>query len=229
MSAPIRTAPPVACSRAQARAASGGGGGASASRRSRTASSSAKRASQPGAASSRSSSSAASRPSTSPSADRERAAQRVERDAEQRAGGERRQVDLHAARAALEAGQRRAVVDGCDERAVPRAVDLERVAEVEDDADAVLRQLHAPDRRGGALLIARVAQDGPAERRVRRALVHASHHRRASKPAASTAAPAAPAASRARCFVAHQTGERAVAWSSNGPWAPRSPGSGENR
>ena len=121
----------------------------------------------------------------------------------------------------LEARQRGPVVDGRDERAEPlarrRRTGAPRLTIRLTRSCGSSVRTH---RRRGALLVARVAQDGAAEQRMRRALVHASHHRRASKPAASTAAPAAPAASRARCFVAHQTGDRAVAWSSNGPWAP---------
>ena len=108
--------------------------------------------------------------------DGESAAERVERHAEQGARRERRQVDLDAAGAALEARERRPVVDGRDEGAEAPALDLERAAEVEDQAHAVLRELGAADGRGRALLVARVPQDGPAEQRMGRALVHAAHH-----------------------------------------------------
>ncbi len=104
--------------------------------------------------------------------DGQRTVQLVERNAQQRTGRERLQVELDAPGGRLEARRRGPVVDGGHERAEPLPRHGERRAEVDDQAHAVLRQLGADHRRRGPLLVAGVAQDGAAEQRMRRALDH---------------------------------------------------------
>ena len=194
-SAPIRTLPPVACSRDQARSRSGGGAGAPA----RPAQRAARRAGRsappsPGAASSRSSSSAASRPSSAPRSTASAPLQLVERHARAARGPRTACRSTWTPRAvASKPVERGPVVDGGDEGAEPLARDLERRAEVDDQAHAVLRQLGADDGRGGALLVARVPQDGAAEQRMRaRARARRTSSRRGSPRARSRGPSASP-------------------------------------